>query len=476
MDPFTSCINSVISKCYGASANGSNESLLGSGGGVTGLRLEDFDSVAVRYEPNQQRKELVSAQLLKDAGNELFLKGELQKARDEYEKGLRVFERNGLSTTPVNADETEMLGKQSSSEEGVELLSSLLANRAAVNLRLFQYQQCLYDANLAIKFKPNYEKAWARRGESLYGLRFFDLAFEAYQQAASLVNDPYLYNRMIKCKVHIEQESQGLEVHQLLPGRDICVNPSMLFAPIRTTIWDRVAIPLRNLIYLVVNKDTREAVVIDGAWDVSGICEYAKKHKITIVAALITHWHSDHIGGIPQAPFDKYPVRVEGIAKLVKDLKINGYCHHLDLEEILKANPEMDASKIIPTDTGYELTLPLHPDSPSPEWQSDKTMKETKIKVLHTPGHTRGSACFLVNGNRLFSGDTLFSGSCGRLDFHDSCASSMFNSLQVTLSSLDDECIVFPGHLYGGDYTTIGTERIRGMLRKMDKELFMSRL
>lgn len=181
--------------------------------------------------------------------------------------------------------------------------------------------------------------------------------------------------------------------------------------------------------------------------------------------------------GIPQAPFEKYPIRVEGIAKLVKDLKINAYCHSLDMEEILKANPEMDSSKIIPTETGFELILPLqHSSNSSPQWISDKSCQYTSIKVLHTPGHTRGSACFLVNGNRLFSGDTLFNGSCGRLDFHDSCRDAMFNSLQVTLAGLDDDVIVFPGHFYGGDYTSIGAERTRGLLRKMEKESFASRL
>lgn len=282
MDHLTSCLSSVISKCYGSN-NISNDSLLY--GEEIGTDLSEFDSIAITFEPKKPESVLLEAQILKNAGNEFFAAAQLDKALDAYSKALKLFERCSTDTDPKTLQ-----------VDGVELLASLLANRAAANLRKFDYRKCQYDANLAIKFKPTYEKAWARKAESLFGLRLFDLASKAYQMAASLVNDPYLLNRVIKCQVHIEHENQGLEVHQLLPGRDICINPSMLFAPIRSMVWEKVAIPLRNLIYLIVNKDTREAVVIDAAWDVDGIVSYTKKHRINIVAALITHWHSDHIG------------------------------------------------------------------------------------------------------------------------------------------------------------------------------------
>ena len=78
------------------------------------------------------------------------------------------------------------------------------------------------------------------------------------------------------------------------------------------------------------------------------------------------------------------------------------------------------------------------------------------VKFLHTPGHTPGSQCFLVEGN-LISGDTLFVGSCGRVDLPGSDPEAMYYSLNHTLKNLDDATVVYPGHAYSSDSsTTIG--------------------
>lgn len=101
----------------------------------------------------------------------------------------------------------------------------------------------------------------------------------------------------------------------------------------------------------------------------------------------------------------------------------------------------MNPRNIIPTKNGFKFTLPVE-KTDRKAWAQELNQKTTEFEFYHTPGHTKGSQCILVNHNRLFSGDTLFITGCGRLDFPDSCKHSMFNSLQVTLAGLGDNVMV----------------------------------
>jgi glyoxylase-like metal-dependent hydrolase (beta-lactamase superfamily II) len=80
------------------------------------------------------------------------------------------------------------------------------------------------------------------------------------------------------------------------------------------------------------------------------------------------------------------------------------------------------------------------------------------LTFMHTPGHTPGSQCFLVD-DRLISGDTLFIGSCGRTDLPGSDPSQMYYSLTQRLGALPDATVLLPGHNYGGAASTIGDEK-----------------
>ena len=230
---------------------------------------------------------------------------------------------------------------------------------------------------------------------------------------------------------------------------------------------------MKNLVYLICHKASRQAVVIDACWDINGILDYAREHKIDIIAAIATHYHVDHVGGLPPPPFDKYGVRIDGLSKLLQKLPdIVAYVHTEEMDQLVASNPKIDITRIFQTNHGFKLEIPTGPKIVASPIRST----HLNIEFLHTPGHTAGSQCILVNNSRLFSGDTLFIQSCGRVDFPDSCKSAMFNSLQDTLSKLNDDVVVFPGHSYGGDFTTIQNERHRGLLEKMSELEFLSRV
>jgi len=89
-----------------------------------------------------------------------------------------------------------------------------------------------------------------------------------------------------------------------------------------------------------------------------------------------------------------------------------------------------------------------------------------RVTFVHTPGHTPGSQCFLV-GNALVSGDTLFIGSCGRVDLPGSNPEDMWRSLTQVLAAMPDETILFPGHNYADrPRSTIGDEKRTNMMMR----------
>jgi hydroxyacylglutathione hydrolase len=188
--------------------------------------------------------------------------------------------------------------------------------------------------------------------------------------------------------------------------------------------------PMQNFVYLIGDPQTRECIVVDPAWQVDAILDTINRDGMTLAGALVTHTHQDHVGG------HLFGYDIPGVEELLAKAPTKIYVHKAE-REFLRGF----GSDVVKVDGGDTIQV-----------------GRLGITFIHTPGHTPGSQCFLVDG-RLVSGDTLFIRSCGRTDLPGSDPKEMYYSLTQRLAALPDETVVFPGHNYGGASTTIGAEK-----------------
>ncbi|ORX81145.1 Metallo-hydrolase/oxidoreductase [Basidiobolus meristosporus CBS 931.73] len=339
-----------------------------------------------------------------------------------------------------------------------EFVSLLLTSRSASYCKLEQYDQALNDAIIATHLKPQWSKGYFCMAEALLAKGQFSEAIKHYDKAAEYdAGNIEIRVGKAKAKLMHEEDVEGFITIQLLAGRDIANTAS--YNPIQNKIFEYAA-EMRNFIYLIVDKETRECVVVDACWDATGIMNTIEKLKLKLVGAVVTHYHFDHVGGYPPPPFDQLPIRVSGLATILKRWPhVKAYIHIEDIKYLRESNPGVEIEKIIPTCHNYSLKLG----------------KKTTLTFLHTPGHTPGSQCIYVNECRLFSGDTLFLGHCGRTDLPGGCKHAMYDTLHGILGQLPNDVVVYPGHNYGGAWTTIGQEKWYGILRDTSREKFESR-
>ena len=216
--------------------------------------------------------------------------------------------------------------------------------------------------------------------------------------------------------------SQTLYFKQLLAGRDFA----------RT---DTAATQMRNFVYAIGDAETRECFLVDPAWDVDGLLALLEADGMRLAGVLATHYHPDHVGG------EMFGLRVEG------------------LQRILERNPvpiHVQAAEA----AGMRVVTQLSDSDFQPHRGGDRVRcGNVEIVLLHTPGHTPGSQCFLV-GDRLISGDTLFVQGCGRVDLPGGDADEMYRTLTQRLATLGDAIRLYPGHDYGEvPHSTLGEER-----------------
>ena len=187
---------------------------------------------------------------------------------------------------------------------------------------------------------------------------------------------------------------------------------------------------MQNFGYLIGDRAERECVVVDPAWEIDVVTRTAAEDDMRIVGVLVTHTHQDHVGG------RIFGIDIPGVEELLGRVPAKVYVHKAE-REFLRGF----GSDLVKVEGGDTLTV-----------------GRVTVTFIHTPGHTPGSQCFLVDGH-LISGDTLFIRACGRTDLPGSDPAQMYYSLTQRLGALPDETVVFPGHNYGGPATTIGDEK-----------------
>ncbi|CAM6122315.1 unnamed protein product [Calypogeia fissa] len=255
----------------------------------------------------------------------------------------------------------------------------------------------------------------------------------------------------IKKKVALVQEAiDGFYFRQLLPGRDICLNPNN---KVEEQIFG-IAQHVQNIIYLIGDAKTRECVVVDACWDVKGIRAILAEDDMKLVGAIVTHYHFDHVGGTPPPPFDSLGIKVPGLSDIVTEDKVKVYINKKDADHIRRRN-KIPLSSMVLVEDSTVINVGC-----------------VELHFIHTPGHTPGSQCIYIpraHDGILLAGDTLFAGSCGRLDFPDCDPKAMFNSLQKKLATLPESTKVYSGHNYGGPCTTIAVEKKIGQLKPVNE-------
>jgi hydroxyacylglutathione hydrolase len=212
---------------------------------------------------------------------------------------------------------------------------------------------------------------------------------------------------------------------------------------------------MANLAYLIGSRAERKAYLVDPAWNVQGLLDQAAKDDIEIVGALVTHYHQDHVGG------EIFGHSIEGLGRLLELQPVPIHANKHEVDGLIKVTG-VSESEIVQHAGGDLIEI-----------------GGIGIRLIHTPGHTPGSQCFLVEeqnqAGHLVAGDTLFLDGCGRVDLPGSDPRAMYESLEA-LKGLPDETTLYPGHLYSpeGQGSMGDQKRTNPYLRAASVDMFLS--
>jgi len=208
----------------------------------------------------------------------------------------------------------------------------------------------------------------------------------------------------------VNPDTDRLYFKQLLSGRDFGNT-------------DNLAKQMVNFVYLIGDRETGESVIVDPAYDINSLLEILEGDGMQCSGVLATHYHPDHVGGSMMG-YD-----IVGVKELLEHISVPIHAQKEEAEFITKVTG-LESNDVMEHSSGDIVNV-----------------GEIKIELIHTPGHTPGSQCFLVE-NRLVAGDTLFLEGCGRTDLPGGDPAALYDSLHNRLSKVPDEATLFPGHLY----------------------------
>src|SRR5690606_25071993 len=200
-----------------------------------------------------------------------------------------------------------------------------------------------------------------------------------------------------------------LYFRQLLSGRDFAVD-------------DPMAAQMVNFVYAIGDRATGECVLVDPAYDPVGLVATVAADDMTVTGVLATHYHADHVGG------SIFGHDIAGIAGLLEHVACPVHVQRAEVPWVTRTTGVAEAD-LVAHESGDVVRV-----------------GDVAIELVHTPGHTPGSQCFLVRG-KLVSGDTLFLDGCGRTDLPGSDHAQMVESLR-RLARVDDDVVLYPGHRY----------------------------
>jgi glyoxylase-like metal-dependent hydrolase (beta-lactamase superfamily II) len=184
--------------------------------------------------------------------------------------------------------------------------------------------------------------------------------------------------------------------------------------------------------YLIGDANSNETAIIDPGGEPELILNVVKKHRLQVKYIFNSHGHFDHISA-------NRPVKLATGAPIL--------IHHADADWLINPlNPPVEFGTV-------EIDSP-----PADEYLLDNEcykIGNLAVKVIHTPGHSPGSVCFLLK-DLILTGDTLFSGSIGRSDLPGGSEKEILDSINKKILILPENLLVFPGH---GPATTIGEEK-----------------
>lgn len=189
---------------------------------------------------------------------------------------------------------------------------------------------------------------------------------------------------------------------------------------------------MQNFTYVLEDEETKDAVIIDPSWDLDLVIETLERNDLKSKYVINTHHHFDHtIGNDAIVKHTKSKILQHESSTLKNDVRLS------DGEKIKFGNSE--------------------------------------LTVVHTPGHSKDSIC-LVGDGKIFSGDALFVGNCGRVDLPGGSAKELYHSLFDIICKLDDNLVLYPGHNYGSSpNSTIGKEKKTNfVLQPMTEEEFVN--